>query len=64
MWAPKTFFQKIEKTGDDVIFSVLVLVSKKFCGLGLGLGLGQVGLYYSPDFCVYAVFLGRHDTSE
>ena len=60
MWAPKTFFQKIEKTSDDVIFSVLV--SKKFCGLGLG--LGQVGLYYSPDFCVYAVFLGRHDTSE
>ena len=47
----KNFFQKIEKTIDDVIFSVSVLVSN-FAGLGLeakieietglGLGLGKI----------------------
>ena len=45
----KTFFQKIEKAIDDVIFSVSVLVSN-FAGLGLeakieietGLGLGKI----------------------
>ena len=45
----KNFFQKIEKTIDDVIFSVSVLVSN-FAGLGLeakteietGLGRGKI----------------------
>ena len=57
----KNFFQKIEKTIDDVIFSVSV---SNFSGLGLEAkneietvlvsekfcGLGRVGLDYSPGF--------------
>ena len=49
------FFQNIEKTSDDVIFPVSVLVSK-FAGIGLKikvetglcLDLERVGLDYSP----------------